>query len=100
MTATTPQRHLKCATAETDDVTDEVMPNRVARGLLVTEQDEELLERVRTLRDLLNSGATVVLTHERDPDRFAQEMGDLGWVLADAGADLQARAGELRQAGS
>lgn len=98
MTATTPQHHLKCVTAEADDVADEVMTQHVARGLLVTDKDEELLDRVRTLRDLLNGGATVILTHERDPRRFAQEMGDLGWVLADIGADLQARAGELRQA--
>lgn len=53
---------------------------------------------MRTLRDMLNEGATVCLVRERDPDRFAREMGDLGWALADFGADLQARAGELRQA--
>lgn len=64
----------------------------------MTEQDHELLERVRTLMQVLNEGAIARLPHVREPGRYVQELDDLGWVLADIGNDMQARAGELRQA--
>lgn len=96
MTAATPQPHLT-GNENAYHPVDETL-TRVGRGPLVTEQDEELLDRMRTLMEVLNSGALVLLSRERDPGRYARQLGDLGWVMADIGNDVSTRADELRRA--
>jgi class 3 adenylate cyclase len=57
----------------------------------VTDQDTELLDRVRTLHRSLTQ-RTVLLTHVRsDVDAYAEGMRDLGEELHELGADILAR---------
>lgn len=57
----------------------------------MTNEDAELLDRVRTLHRSLTQ-RTVLLTHVRsDVDVYAEGMRDLGQELHDLGADILAR---------
>jgi hypothetical protein len=57
--------------------------------------DRELLDHLSELAHALVGGALAHLRRERDPDRFAKNLRDLGQEFADLGAILLTRSADL-----